>query len=166
MAVTRLQRWIIDWLLHNSMLHCKNSRPGVFLLTFFFHPFNKNEVKVSINLERTIWLPTGNQSWSHASCWCRTTRAHSRVTAAWTRHLIYPFNDSNLSSLLLSWKTHGPHLWFFFFPCFWCLFSLRWHVREEAPQLHVSYHCTFCNKFISVQIWPRGTPTLNTKCAL
>lgn len=30
MAVTQSQRWIIDWLLHNSMLHCKNSRPEIF----------------------------------------------------------------------------------------------------------------------------------------
>lgn len=47
----------------------------------------------------------------------------------------------------------------------WCLFLHR-HVRTEALQLHVSFHCTFCNKFNSVQIWPWGTETLNTKCAL
>lgn len=52
------------------------------------------------------------------------------------------------------------------FCSFWRLFSSRWRVSEEALQLHVSYHCTFCNKFISVQIWPQGTTTLNTKSAL
>lgn len=36
---TQPQRWIIDWLLHNSGLLCKNSRPENFLALFLFFFF-------------------------------------------------------------------------------------------------------------------------------
>lgn len=68
--------------------------------------------------------------------------------------------DVGCSQLLLRYSVYFPLSDAFFF-------SLHWHLRAgEALQLHVSYHCTFCNKFNSVQIWPWGTETLNTKCAL
>lgn len=42
-------------------------------------------------------------------------------------------------------------------------FSGMWERSPCSYVFHIIAH--FYNKFISVQIWPRGTPTLNTKCA-
>ncbi len=37
MAVTQLHRWIIDWLLHNSMPHCKKSRLEISQASLFLY---------------------------------------------------------------------------------------------------------------------------------
>lgn len=176
------------------MLHCKNSRPEIFQA---FPLFIKNEVKVSINLERTIWHTMGNQSWNQATRRVQTvaapsspkTCARSGVKETVTSRPLYPSNDSIVlpqptpptptpppltalrdslhSPPMSSWDVGCPLLLLRYSVYFsiWCLFLHR-HQRGEALQLHVSYHCTFCNKFNSVQIWPWGTKTLNTKCAL
>ena len=107
MAVTQPQRWIIDWLLHNSMLHCKNSRPDIFQA---FPLFIQNEVKVSINLERTIWHTMGNQSWTHASRWVQT-HADCRSFSGNLSSLrpLHPFNDSIVPSFCCS-ERFAPRL--------------------------------------------------------
>lgn len=158
------------------MLHCKNSRPDIFQA---FPLFIKNEVKVSINLERTIWHTMGNQSWTHASRWVQT-HADCRSFSGNLSSLrpLHPFNDSIVPSFCCSERftplaSNEPVrrvqllLRYSVYFSIWCLLPpMHRHLREEALQLHVSYHCTFCNKFNSVQIWPWGTKTLNTKCAL
>lgn len=182
MAITQPQRWIIDWLLHNSMLHCKNSRPEIFQA---FPLFIKNEVKWGSFYQpwknnmthngQSIMNPSRSLSLFSQTC------ARSGVKEAVTSRPLYPSNDSivPLFPPLTAVKDplHSPpmSLWdvgrsllllrYSVYFSIWCLFLHR-HQREEAPQLHVSYHCTFCNKFNSVQIWPWGTKTLNTKCAL
>lgn len=76
-------------------------------------------------------------------------------------------NDSLSSPPMSSWEVSSSAITSIF-----CLFlhlmpfSCTGTWEEEALQLHVSYHCTFCYKFNSVQTWPWGTKALNTKCAL
>lgn len=151
MAVAQPQRWIIDWLLHNSMLHCKNSRPEIFQA---FLLFIKNEVKVSINLERTIWHTMGNQSWNHAPRWvqartdCRGLLVKLKLAPEWKKLLTWrplcPFYDSVL-----------PSVFFFFF--FWYLLASNELARSGLFTAITQIFCLFLYlmPFFCTGIWEK-----------
>lgn len=95
----------------------------------------------------------GNQSWERASRG-QKPEAHCGVKETGMLRPLYLFIDSVVGVFFFCVVFISPSDAFSSSSC------VVERERQEALQLHVSYHCTFCNKFNSVQIWPWGTKTL------